>query len=370
MSDRWPLIDALRGFALFGVVVSNAAVISGAGRVAAPASPFDALLGEAGTYLIAGKFLALFSLLFGISFGLYLAQPVAAGASHAVRYLRRMLVLLLMGAAHQVLAGTDILMTYALLGVVLLLFRNAPGAALLLGAALALLLPTLWSALIEWGGYQMPPPPMSRAERLRLAIEGPYLDLVSVRARMLTRFWNELPRESSYLTLFLLGLWSARRGVLVRPEEHRGLLRALWWGGLGLTAVCYAAQSVLRPALGGGSQWLGITFGIVWQSTTFIQAITYGAGISLLWVRGGSVRSSIARLGPGGQMALTNYLSVSILGTLLIASTHAYGAVSLAVAFSCGAALWMLQLAWSTWWLRRHARGPFEQLWRTLASAR
>ena len=108
------------------------------------------------------------------------------------------------------------------------------------------------------------PPIASRAVRTRLATEGPYLELVRIRTLMLAQWWTELLRNGSYLSLFLFGFWAARRHVLDLAEEHRVLLRRMWWGGLTLTLGGFAAQEALRPALAGGAAWVSVAFGIVW----------------------------------------------------------------------------------------------------------
>lgn len=366
--NRVTLVDALRGFALFGVVVSNVAVVWGTGS--APESALDSRIDYVESYLITGKFLALFSLLFGASFGLYLRRCAEKEQPVIARYLRRLGILLLIGAINRAFFGADILMTYAVLGAVLLLFRNAPDRVLLLGAILCLGLPELWNAFAGWIGYQPPPPLASRAERLRLATEGPYLELVRIRALMLAGWWNELLRNGSYLSLFLLGLWAARRRLLDRPEEHPLLWRGLWWGGLALTIMGFVAQAILRPALANGPMWASVAFGVVWRATTFAQGITYGAGITLLWLVGGRTRQALAVLSPAGRMALTNYLAVSIIITAVVLMTRTYGQVGGAAASLGGALLWTIEVAWSRSWLRRHDSGPFEWMWRKLAYGR
>jgi uncharacterized protein len=361
----------LRGFALFGVVVSNVSVFAGSGSAPGPPSPLELRVGMVEAYLITGKFLALFSLLFGLSFGLHLRRCAEQGEPVVYRYLRRLGALLIIGAAHRILGGADILMTYAVLGVVLLLFRNAPDRVLIVGVVMSLALPEIWRALEQWIGYQPPPALVSRAERARLAAEGPYLELVGVRAMMLTRWWLEFLRLSTiYLSLFLLGLWAARRHLLERAADQRGLLRAVFWGGLALTAAGYLTQVGLRPLLPEGGYWTRLTFGMVWTGTTFVQAIAYGAGIALLWLRGGWLRRMLAPLVPAGRMALTNYLAASALVTLIVALAGIYGRFGIAVTGGIGVALWVLELAWSAWWLRRHRLGPAEWLWRSLTHGR
>jgi uncharacterized protein len=370
-SGRLPLVDALRGFALFGVVVSNVAVFAGTGAAAVPESPLEQRVGLLVASLITGKFLALFALLFGLSFGLHLRRGAERDEPVAAPYLRRLGSLLLIGMAHRVLFGADILMTYAVLGVVLLVLRNASDRVLLLAAVLSLGLPELWRSLAEWIHYQPPPPVISRADRIRLATEGPYLELVRVRLVMLTGWWRQLLPELDNLALFLLGLWTARRGLLERLAEERLLLHAACWGGLVFAIGGNLAQVALRPAIASGAgSWAQATFGIVWNATTFVQAIFYGAGIALLWSWSGRARRLLAWLVPAGRMALTNYLAVSILVTSIVSFTGYYGRLTLAAAVGFGVLLWIAELAWSTWWLQEHRVGPAEWLWRTLTFGR
>jgi uncharacterized protein len=370
MENRVTLVDTIRGFALFGVVVSNVAVVWGSGAGSLRESALDSRIGYLEAYLITGKFLALFSLLFGVSFGLYLRRCSEQEQPATARYLRRLGILLLIGAVNRAFLGPDILMTYAVLGAVLLLFRNASDRVLLLAAVIALGVPELWHAVAGWIGYQPPPSPVSRAERLRLATEGPYLELVRMRAFMLLGWWRELLRQGSYLTLFLLGVWAARRHLLDRPDEYRPLLRKLWWGGLALTALGFAVQAGLRPRLSDGGTWIRVAFAIVWPATTFVQGLSYGAGIALLWARGGRWREVLALLSPAGRMALTNYLAVSMIFTIVVLITRTYSRVDVATASGAGVILWVMEVAWSRWWLRRHNLGPLEWIWRKLANGR
>lgn len=106
--DRAPLVDALRGFALLGVVASNMLIMLGAGAAGVAPSALDTTLEKILTYVVTGKFLALFSLLFGVSFGLYLRRSLANERPAAASFLRRMLALLLIGAANRAFYGTDI----------------------------------------------------------------------------------------------------------------------------------------------------------------------------------------------------------------------------------------------------------------------
>ena len=363
VSPRLEVVDALRGFALFGVAVSNVALFAGAGALAADQiSSVDLRAGLLASYLITGKFLALFAMTFGLSFGLYLRRCNELAEPIVTRYLRRLGSLLLIGAVHHVLSGADILMTYAILGVVLLFLRNAPDRLLLLSAVFSLALPELWRAVAAGLGYHSPPPLVSRVERLRLAVEGPYTELVRIRAVMLARWWyGFLSQSSSYLALFLVGLWSARKKLLEQHAGGRPMLRAACWGGLALAVCGHFAQAGLRARLASGPHfWTQVAFGIIWTATTFVQAIGYGSGITLLWYRLESARRLLRLLVPAGRMALSNYLAISMIVTLVVTLTGSYGRLGFASASVLGVLLWLIELLVSVWWLRHYRLGPVE----------
>ena len=126
-THRAELLDALRGFALFGVVYSNFAGLanwfglSPEQRAALPGAVLDAPLEWFHAVLIDGRFYSIFSLLFGIGFGFFLEK----GSDGLLRFYRRMFILLVIGWLHlRYLWNGDILFLYALLGMLLPLFRK------------------------------------------------------------------------------------------------------------------------------------------------------------------------------------------------------------------------------------------------------
>ena len=365
---RIDVIDAVRGFALMGVVISNVAVVWGSGSGLAPESPADRWVGEVQAYLLTGRFLSLFSLLFGLSFGLYLDKSLARPEFDVPRYLRRLGLLFLLGILNRVLFGLDILMAYAVLGAVMLLFRNASDRALVIAAVMAMGAPTLWELTAGLIGYEPPAPPVSSAERLRLAVDGEYLALLQIRAAMLTGWWRQLLRtDAAYLPLFFAGLLIARRHMRAGKRVQQRQLRKAFLVGLVVTALGFMAQSVLKTQLSLESPWRTHSFGIVWHLTIFAQAATYGAGLGLLWRLLESKRNPLIVLAPAGRMALTNYIAASLVTTVIVVISGSYGRVGVAAASLAGLALWLVQLAASHCWLRRYPLGPLEWVWRRLA---
>jgi len=133
-SERLVLLDALRGFALCGVFVSNVFMWF-SGRVFIPKDQVTAAMANASfldkaastvfMVLIFGKFITIFSALFGLGFAVQLDRAEARGAAIGPVYTRRLLVMFGLGLTHLLLLWYgDILSTYALLGFLLLLFRG------------------------------------------------------------------------------------------------------------------------------------------------------------------------------------------------------------------------------------------------------
>ena len=136
---RIDVIDILRGFALFGILLVNMELFSypfqqvllGHGELAS----FADRLAVWGIELLAEtKFYPIFSFLFGLGFALQIQRAEQRGTRFVPFYLRRLFILLLIGLAHAVFIWVgDILVLYALLGAILLLFfrRRAPRTLLI-----------------------------------------------------------------------------------------------------------------------------------------------------------------------------------------------------------------------------------------------
>ena len=153
VGERLFALDALRGFALLGILCVNMPFFAmpGIADPDFPARQFPAPADTATRWAVAalaeGKFYPLFSFLFGYGFAVQMARGGARGARRS--FARRLLGLLVLGVAHALLlwAG-DILATYAVVGACLLLFARVEQRALLRWAAGLLLVPTALVSLV------------------------------------------------------------------------------------------------------------------------------------------------------------------------------------------------------------------------------
>ncbi|KRB11358.1 DUF418 domain-containing protein [Lysobacter sp. Root690] len=381
-AQRIEHLDALRGFALFGILIVNIGVFASPWFGLGAADPaFDAPSDRITHGLIAAlfemKFYLLFSFLFGYSFQLQLDSARRADAAFVPRMVRRLLGLWSIGLIHAVLLfHGDILSTYAVLGLLLLAMRDSPEqlawrrAIRLIGMTAA-----AWAglALLLWIGGDTRPADADAAALARAAqavqsgFTGDPGEVIDARLHELgsTAIVLACLQAPCALAMFLFGLIAGRRQVLARLDRYQPLLRRVRWYGLSIglpAALVFAAITVLAP--GGPLELLALALSVLtapWLSLAY-------AAWAMAAFDSAHGRRAVAALAPAGRMALSNYLLQSLACALvftgygfgLMGRVSPLGCVAIAVALF-GAQLWL-----SRWWLRRHAYGPVEWLLRAL----
>lgn len=392
-AQRVQLLDALRGFALFGIILANIGYFTGGELISDEQRA--AQFGNAAAWnvhfainwLAGGKFYTTFSLLFGIGFAIQLQRVEAGGQSMAL-YVRRLLILFLFGLANLILIWmVDILALYALMGFLLLLFRRTSDRMLLLWALLLWIMPILWIAAIVGLGFRPGAPFRDAASAvfqflnvqvpdgpLPVYVQGNYLLLVKLHlGEILLRIGEFVGsmRPAKVLAMFLLGLWAGRRMVHVRLDEYAELLRkvAKWGFVIGLSSSGLAAWLDMTYQVGPAAmrEVLRIAAASIGHPTL---ALAYVSTFALLWRT--NMRGRLALLAPAGQMALTNYLLHALILLIVFFGVGfgLIGKLSNAWIPLIAIGLFSVQLMFSTVWLRLFKFGPAEWLWRTLTYGR
>ena len=382
---RIDALDVVRGVAVGGILFANVLVFFGlfvrppAEGLTLPGGSLDAAARVVEAVLVEGKFYSIFSLLFGIGFGLQLGR---GGDDSVTRFRRRLRILLAIGAVHAIfLWAGDILMLYALLGLTLPWFARQSDAHLLrwIAGLLATHTTLYLIALMIWtlvapsaAAVDAPSAPGPPPEILRLITgmgTGGIGDAFLGNLVFLVGRWMELVatmRFPKVLGMFLLGLWLVRRGVVQNLSAHRPLL--VRWARLGVliglpanvfAVWAFSRAEYLPPSIAGLA-------GVVAQAIGFpLLAIGYACTVALLSLGGSRL---VAPFAPVGRMALTNYLMQSVICVVL---SYGFGfglwwRISVVVAFAIAAAIIAMQMLTSRWWRRRFGFGPAEWLWRRL----
>jgi uncharacterized protein len=393
-AERIQILDILRGFALFGILLVNMPLFNRPFQTiffpADPAAPwFDRTAEWLIRFLGEGKFYALFSLLFGLGLTLLMGRIEGRGGHFVPLYLRRLLVLLGIGLIHAFLIWTgDILIMYALFGFLLLLFRKARPRTLLIWAVVLILIPLLFlagsTALVELA-RAIPEAAASieqafaqteaayRADLARAArtyAQGSFLEITAQRLYDYQSFGltSYFALGFNVLALFLVGLYFGKRRIFEDLPAHRPLFRRLLlWGlllGLPLNAL-YATLIMDLPRY--NPSWPLVLATAAQGIGAPLLSLGYASALVLLSDRPAWSRR-LQVLAPMGQMALTNYLLQSVICTLLFYSygLGLFGKVGHAAGIGLTVVIYLLQILFSRWWMQRFQYGPAEWLWRSL----
>jgi uncharacterized protein len=387
--ERIASIDVVRGFALFGVLFMNGMSLfrthprPGWLRPSHYPSLADTAITHAQKVLIDGKFMTLFAFLFGVGMAIQADRAEARGGRPRWFLVRRMLVLFGIGAAHVLLLWMgDILHVYALLGLPFLLLLGRKSRTIAIVAAILILLPFVGSVVMSLVKLSAGAPPMrprddARVLELTNEVEagiriygsGTWMEIARQRLSDFVNFIGPtlfaLPQT---FAMFLLGLLAHRMGIFKDPAAHRRTLRKvlLVGGAMGL-AIAIALDFPPEPGDTSASAYVRLAlFGLISFSQTAL-GLAYAAGLLLLLERP-SLRARLAPLGNVGRMALTNYLSESLICSLIFYGfgLGLYERLRPAAAAPIFVAIYVAHLVWSGPWLSRFRYGPVEWLWRSL----
>lgn len=365
---RQTLPDQLRGFALLGIIVVNMPFLA-VSNVGIWEMQLSNLSDKVVAFLIValaqGKFYLLFAFLFGYSLTLILKSH----STNSIKmYLRRLVGLALLGAGHAYLFFIgDILMSYALLGLVLLLLIGRSMRTVLFASVFSYLIGLVLLTLVFFetlgtessaGGF------ISNPDALDKALTGSFLDSVVGRANAIPEallvqlFINWFPAMS----MFLLGLAAGRIGLLSDPTKNKTLWRKCVIVGVfvGLPAGIASAWLALVPEDPNG------VYGIAGVVVGFALAPALSAGyvgaIALL-----SHRRFMSYTEPAGRMSLTGYLGESILLAAIFCGwgLGLFGLLSLTQALIVALSVWIALEIFAKLWLRNFAYGPFEWILRS-----
>jgi uncharacterized membrane protein YeiB len=300
---RIAALDALRGFALCGILLVNIPPIT---RMVsfdgAHTYPIPAFL----DLFVHQRFFPIFSFLFGLSFAIFLESAARRSSHPRLLLVRRLVALGLLGLAHQQLHPGEALLPYAIIG-------------------LLILLPTSW--LPTW-----------------MVLPAGLLGLVA-SVTLVSGGIASIPG------LFLLGLAVARLGIARTLDRRTGQLAVVLAVAVPAAAAAGWWQHTYPPA-GPFATRIAAAAGL-------LGALAYATAV-LLVLRTRLGRPLSAVLEPLGRMALTNYL------TATLAVVAAAGPLGLRDSAHWGTAMVLalvilaVQAVFSRWWLSRFQYGPLE----------
>lgn len=366
--SRIGLLDVLRGFALFGILVVNLGLFAFGVIERTDVSSADRVVSFTVATIFAGKFYLLFSFLFGYGFTLAARRAFQRNRSIVGPWARRLITLFLLGIIHGVLLFQgDILTIYGLLGLLLLALRRVRArTAVLIAAMLISVNALLISVLLMFESSIPGTSPAEIAESYN-AWRGGFLDVVAERAAEygLIQGVSILLAWPAVLAMFLLGLAAAKHGLLESTDHFttRRLRRyALIGLAVGLPGGVFnaiAEQGLLRGLYALGPAVSELT----------APALTFAYICLIILARRTDIGDKVlTRLAPAGRMALTNYLSQSLICAFIFTGygLGLIGRVPTAWLPVLAITIFGCQVLISDLYFRRFAIGPVEAALRTV----
>ncbi len=403
-SERVESLDIVRGVAVLGILLMN--IWSAAG----PRLIWDypiAIADQAGAplqtwflvqVLFEGSQRTLFSMLFGAGALMIIERLSRGDLAHRAKaiYYRRTGWLIAFGLvnAYVFLWPADILYVYGLCGLVLYPLRNMGNRSLVIIIMLAMLVPAgiriadiadlreAQQSYLAAGGDEEAMKPWNEAlakarpsmddekvrESIRIMSQGSYPEIFKKQAiaslilqTIVTVNWFLLDA----LAAMILGMVFYRAGILTLKAPRSYLYIMLLAGyGIGLPVSLWEASTVIAADF---DPIVKKETMLTYDISRIAMAIGH-LGLILLFCTVGWGRWIKTRLMAVGRMALTNYLTQSILCAFIFLSfgLGLYGRINGYYLYLVVAAIWLLQMIWSPIWLRHFRFGPFEWLWRSL----
>lgn len=372
--DRIINVDALRGFALLGILAVNIWAFADPYFGALAANPRLSHWDQAVRFIFAllfeAKFYLLFSFLFGYSFVLQMGEAEHASSDFKVRIMRRNLGLLALGLLHGCfLFQGDILTLYSVLGVLLLMSSHLSAERavkrarwlVIVSVMLMLLIGVLF--LVGGGGE-------SETQDIHAKLAAFHGSVADTQAMLRKEFVAALAASPigqgpSAMAMMLLGMVAGRMRVLANIDQFQHWIpRAQKWGfTVGLAgALAYAALSTFWVDGAGSIFGLAVTF-----ATAPLLTAAYVATM-LKFFETDSGRRVRAALAPMGKLALTNYLTQSLVLAFLFTG---YGLrlmdrLPFAAVAAIVLTIFAVQMPLSAWWIKRYPYGPAEWLLRSV----
>jgi uncharacterized protein len=404
-------LDVLRGAALLGILLMNI-LIFGMPFAAyqnpnlwGGNDPINLSTLAVHWVLFEGKMRALFSMMFGAGIVVFIDRAVARENSirAADLFCRRMLWLMAFGALHGWLIWHgDILYAYALCGLLIFPLRNASPRALFVTAALALVVLTAFQAAaglqrrsmrnaavaaraVEAQGGTLTEEQrdakqawdeaynglLPSREKLQEEVDDyrdGYASAFRQRAKVMRKF-NFVPAYFPFLAdmwaMMLVGMGLFKLGVLQgdRPLAFYTRMAIIGYG-IGIPINALSAYGMIASNFEIVAAWL-------WNTPHQLGrvAVAFGhAAVLVMLVKQGRIEWLTDRLTAVGQMAFSNYIATSIICVLIFygPGLGLMGQLQRYQLYFVAVGVWIFNIVWSRWWLRRYRFGPLEWCWRSL----
>lgn len=372
LKERVEVVDAVRGLALFGMLIANVGVFT---HTYGNSGGLNDLASNIYTIFILNNYYVIFSILFGLSFYIFMSKP----RNSKYIFLKRTFILLIIGFIHLIFFWhLDILHAYALTGFLLIFFYDMNLRSLKVWIAVMFILDIVFSAYLSTVilEHTLQPVTTSLTDSYGTSTYLENLDITLMNLNtVLSNTLVDIPR---YLFLFLLGLYAGKSGIYAETKERLAQVLTACRFSLGATivvAICwfvsllYNLNDYINDYI---TDFINISYTLsitdpLSDIFNFLLACFYITFFVLLYhtVRDNYIFDRFRMI---GKMTLTNYLAHSLIYLLLfydfnLGLRYEYPTYLVPV---IAIPIYFLQAELSKLWISRFGHGPMERIWRYL----
>lgn len=371
-NTRIEVADILRGIAIGGIVIIHTLEHSGF-YIFPEQAAFNQQVWDATFFLLSNKMYAIFALLFGLSFFVQHDNQAQKGKDFRPRYAWRMVLLFIIGIINCSIYNGDILMIYAIGGLLLIPFIRMNNKLMMAITFFFFLQPIEWGYLIHaifvpdthplylsaWKHYAAVNPAMQSGTFWETCV-------ASAKHGFPANVFSAL--ENGRLTqtffFFLLGILVGRKRLFYDENQHLNFWKKVFiYAAIAFIPLCtvfFVVPELISNETIRNSVHIILD---MWKNFSMVCLIV--SGIVLLYYKTG-MHNALKKIAPYGKMSLTNYTGASIIGGFLFFNWGFGQCRYLNHTWSLllGIAIVIAQWFFSRWWMSKHQRGPMEDLWR------
>lgn len=381
--NRITLLDALRGFALLGVILMHMLQqfsIFSSPDIRQPLFPeMDQTVQWIGQNIIMGRFINIFAFLFGLSFFIQLDRASKKGVDFRGRFIWRMVVMLFIGLVGNIFYSGEIITLYAVFGALLVpLFRVRSWVLMTISLLLLLGTPRIvqvsYNAIIKTEQAEQKNATQTQAAKDAARDTKPSF-LNSAKHNFTAGLQGKLNYQfglfgRGYITfaLFLAGLVVGRIRFFEKEQPVRKLLTLF----MGFLCVVFLTEIIagMFPGINyrslASGQAENLASGLALMSLNDVKIVAFSGAIVMgfaLMYQHKNWSKYLDVFSPYGRMGLTNYEMQGVIGCFMF-SMWAFGSYFQSLGttelFLLGIVIYLLQLAFSSYWLKKHLYGPLE----------
>lgn len=381
VNPRLEVVDALRGFALIAIVLLHSIEHYNLfAEITWEPEWLKSLDSDVITtvwFFLAGKAYATFSLLFGFSFFIQMRNARRRGLDFRLRFAWRMLLLACFAQLHALFYNGDILLFYAVCGLILIPASSWTNRTVLTVAFVLLLQPIDWIHMLT--AWLNPDYVDTNSRFAAFAAQaeqvGMHGNLWQTLAdnigngQLYSNFWQvEAGRICQTPALFLIGMWLGRTEMFIRSERSIRFWKRLLAVSVALFIPFYYLKELIAPTLTNVTwqcHW-GIAMGL---PSNFLLMAALVSLFVLCWFGARNHGYKFQRLPIAfGRMSLTNYITQSVIGVFIFYNfgLGLYRLTGATLSLLIGLGISALLAVLSRLWLRNHRQGPLEYLWKKL----